>query len=207
MFDFNNSHSTQIKAIKLALKLTRLGTILVATKPTIYKLRIALSDLERNYYDTLNLTVALHPSETPERMMARVIAYCINAEAGLSFAKGLSDTDEPDLWVRTMDEQTTLWVDVGEPSPDRIKKASRQTKQVRVYSFNSKSDVWWEQNKSKFGLLKADIYRINYSEIEQFTKLLARTMDLSVTITGQSAYIVGGSDEVEVNWQVLQSEN
>ena len=97
----------------------------MATKPTIYKVRIALSDLERNYYDTLNLTVALHPSETPERMMARVMAYCINAQEGLSFAKGLSDTDEPDIWLRSMDQQTLLSIDVGEPSFDRVKKLSR----------------------------------------------------------------------------------
>ncbi|MBL4672638.1 MAG: YaeQ family protein [Arenicella sp.] len=178
----------------------------MATKPTIYKLRIALSDLERNYYDTLNLTIALHPSETPERMMARVMAYCINAQEGISFAKGLSDVDEPDIWIRTMDQQTSLWIDVGEPSHDRVKKASRQAKQVRVYSFNSKSDVWWDQGKSKFGMLKADIFRFNHSEIEALTELLARTMDLSVTITGQSAYVAGENGEVEVNWEILQSK-
>jgi uncharacterized protein YaeQ len=179
----------------------------VAIKPTIYKLRIALSDLERNYYDTLNLTVALHPSETPERMMARVMAYCINAQEGLSFAKGLSDVDEPDMWVRTLDDQTNLWIDVGEPAHDRIKKASRQARQVRVYSFNSKSDVWWEQGKSKFGMLKADIFRLNHTDIEALTSLLARTMDFSVTITGQSAYVAGDNGEVEVNWEILQSKN
>lgn len=179
----------------------------MATKPTIYKLRIALSDLERNYYDTLNLTVALHPSETPERMMARVMAYCINAQEGLSFAKGLSDVDEPDLWVRTMDDQTTLWVDVGEPSVERVKKASRQARLVRVYSFNSKSDVWWEQGKSKFGMLKAEIFRLNHLEIERLTELLTRTMDMSVTITGQSAFVASDNGEVEVNWEILQSKN
>lgn len=179
----------------------------MATKPTIYKLRIALSDLERNYYDSLNLTVALHPSETPERMMARVIAYCINAQEGLNFAKGLSDVDEPDMWVRTMDEQTTLWIDVGEPSHERVKKASRQARQVRVYSFNSKSDVWWDQGKSKFSRLDADIFRINHTDIERLTELLTRTMDLSVTITGQSAYVASDNGEVEVNWEILQSKN
>ena len=85
----------------------------MALKPTIYKLRIALSDLERNLYDSLNLTVALHPSETPQRMMARVLAYCLNAQEGLVFTKGLSEIEEPDLWVRTLDEKTTLWIDVG----------------------------------------------------------------------------------------------
>lgn len=176
----------------------------MAIKPTIYKMRIALSDLERNYYDSLNLTVALHPSETPERMMARVIAYCINAQAGLTFTKGLSEVDEPDLWVRTLDEQTALWVDVGEPAPDRIKKATRLAHNVKVYSFNSKSDAWWQQGKNKFSKLDVEITRLNTGDIEQVTELLKRTLDMSITITGQSAYITTDTGETEVNWEVLQ---
>ncbi len=178
----------------------------MAIKPTIYKLRIALSDLERNYYDTLNLTVALHPSETPERMMARVMAYCINAQEGLSFGKGLSDSEEPDLWLRSMDEQTLLSIDVGEPSFDRVKKLSRQAKHAKIYSFNSKSDVWWDQGKSKFGTLDADVYRIDHNNIQQLSQLISRTMDLSVTITGQSAYVAGDNGEVEVHWDLLQAK-
>jgi uncharacterized protein YaeQ len=178
----------------------------VATKPTIYKARIALSDLERNYYDTLNLTIALHPSETPQRMVARLMAYCINAQDDLTFTKGLSDVDEPDLWVRTMDEQTTLWIDVGEPNADRIKKSSRLARNVKVYSFNSKSDVWWEQGKGKFGLHDVEIIRFNHTQIEAISDMLTRTMDFSVTITGQSAYVAGEKGEVELHWEVLQEK-
>lgn len=177
---------------------------LVATKPTIYKARIALSDLERNYYDTLNLTVALHPSETPERMIARIMAYCLNAQDELSFSKGLSDVDEPDLWVRTMDEQTSLWIDVGEPSAERIKKSTRLAKHVKVYSFNSKSDVWWQQGQSKFAMLNADIIRFDCNQIVAISAMLSRTMDLSVTITGQSAYVTSDKGDVELHWENLQ---
>ena len=178
----------------------------MATKPTIYKARIALSDLERNYYDTLNMTVALHPSETPQRMMSRIMAFCLNAQDDLVFTKGLSDVDEPDLWVRTMDEQTTLWIDVGEPNAERIKKSTRLARHVKVYSFNSKSDVWWAQGKGKFGMLDAEIIRFNYHEVERLTELLARTMDLSVTITGMSAFVASDNGEVEISWETLQSK-
>ncbi|GAL33437.1 YaeQ protein [Vibrio maritimus] len=41
----------------------------MALKPTIYKFRVALTDMNRDYYDSLNLTVALHPSENQQRMM------------------------------------------------------------------------------------------------------------------------------------------
>ena len=60
----------------------------MALKPTIYKFKIALADLNRQYYDTLNLTVAQHPSETLERMMARMLAFCLNAQESLAFTKG-----------------------------------------------------------------------------------------------------------------------
>ena len=176
----------------------------MALKPTIYKLRIALSDLERNYYDTLNLTVALHPSETQERMMARVLAFCLNAQEGLVFTKGLSDVEEPDVWVRTMDDKITLWLDVGEPDAERIKKSTRKAEQVKVYSFNSKSDTWWEQNKGKFSRLNAEIIRIDHKQVTQLATLIERTVDWSVTITGQSAYVAGDQGEVEITWETLQ---
>ncbi len=103
----------------------------MALKPTIYKFNISLSDINRNYYDTLNLTVAQHPSENPERMMARVLAFCLNAQELLVFTKGLSEPDVPDIWVRTLDDQVALWIDVGEPAVERIKKATRLAKSVR----------------------------------------------------------------------------
>ncbi|RVU86292.1 YaeQ family protein [Leucothrix sargassi] len=176
----------------------------MAIKPTIYKVRISLSDLERDYYDAINLTIAQHPSETLERMMVRVLAYCINAQEDLELTKGLDEVEEPDLWVRTMDEQTNLWVDVGEPAPERIKKASNRAKEVKVYSFNTKSDVWWAQGESKFtGIKNSSYYRFSWESISALAALVERTMDLSVTITGDSAYVAAAGGEVEVAWEVL----
>ena len=178
----------------------------MAIKPTIYKQRIAVTDLERNYYDTLNLTIAQHPSETEQRFMARVLAYILNAQVRLSFTKGLSAVDEPDIWLREMDDQLTLWIDIGEPAVDRVKKATRQARQVKVYSFNTKSDVWWQQNQSKMAMLNASVYRFDAASIEAFAKLLERTMDYSVTITGDSAYIATQQGECEVAWETLQDK-
>ena len=176
----------------------------MALKPKIHKLKIALSDLNRNYYDSLNLTIAQHPSETTERMMARILAFCINAQAHLEFTKGLSDVDDPDIWARSLDGQLMLWIDVGEPSVDRIKKATRLARTVNVYSFNSKSDVWWDKGREKFGELKASVFRFQWEDIQALAALQQRTMDLSMTITGDSAYIATESGECEVSWVPLQ---
>ena len=178
----------------------------MAIKPTIYKFRISLSDLNRDYYDTLNLTLAQHPSETIERMMVRVLAFCINAQDNLVFTKGLSEVDEPDLWVRTLDDQTALWIEVGEPSAERIKKAGHLANKVNIYSFNSKSDIWWTQIKGKISQLKASVYKFKWEEILALAALVERTMDMSVSITGDSAYVATNLGECEVNWETLQEK-
>jgi uncharacterized protein YaeQ len=179
--------------------------LFVALKPTIYKMRIDLSDLDRNYYDTLNLTLAKHPSETLERMMARVLAFCINAQEFLAFTKGLSAAEEPDIWARTLEDNISLWIDIGEPNPDRIKKATRIAPSVKIYSFNSKSNVWWEKSREQFRELKASVFQFQWGSIQTLATLVQRTMDISVTISGDSAYIAAGSGECEVTWSLLQA--
>ncbi len=177
----------------------------MALKPTIYKFKIALTDLNRNYYDTLNLTIAQHPSETLERMMARMLVFCLNAQESLAFTKGLSTAEEPDLWAHTPDGRIALWIDVGEPAPERIKKATRIAQAVKVYSFNSKSNVWWTQEQSKFNQLTAAVFQFQWPAMQTLARQTQRTMDISVTITEESAYVATELGECEVNWAVLKT--
>lgn len=164
-----------------------------------------MSDLDRNYYDTLNLTLAKHPSETLERMMARMLAFCINAQEHLAFTRGISVVEEPDIWTRTLDDKIALWIDIGEPAVDRIKKATRIASAVKVYSFNSKADVWWEKGRQDFNALKVSIFQFQWGCIQALAKLVQRTMDISVTITDDSAYVAAGAGECEVAWSLLQA--
>lgn len=74
----------------------------MALKSTIYKAQIQLADMDRQVYADHALTLALHPSETEERLMVRLLAFALLAPSDdrrgrLEFAKGLSDPDEPDL--------------------------------------------------------------------------------------------------------------
>ena len=176
----------------------------MALKPTIYKLQIVVSDMNADFYDSLSLTVAQHPSETLERMMARILASCLNAQQRPVFTRGLSAVDEPDLWTRTLDDQIALWVDVGEPAADRIKKSCRQSAAVKVYSFNAKSDVWWQQLQDKVKGFNVSVYRFDWAALQDLSITIQRTMDMSVTISGQSIYVSSDQGENEIAWQILQ---
>ena len=176
-----------------------LECFLMAIKPTIYKLRIAISDFNREYYDSLQLTVALHPSETLERMMVRIVAYCLNAQENLTFTKGLSKVEEPDIWVKTLDDLVTLWIDVGEPSPERIKKSSRLAPEVKVYSFNSKSDTWWKQTKDKVNQFSnVKFYQFDWQQAQTLATFAKRTMDWSLSISDDTVYVAAENQECEL---------
>lgn len=178
----------------------------MALKPTIFKMNVNRSDLNNDVYDAFNLTVAQHPSENLERMMARVIALCLHSqEEFITFTKGLSNVDEPDIWAKSLSDEFLLWIDMGEPAFERIKKASRLAKSVSIYSFNSKSDVWWEQGMKDFSTLKnLSVFQFQFEQIQQLAKLTKRTMEISITISGESAYVATDLGECEVTLSVLQ---
>jgi len=179
----------------------------MALKPTIYKFSIDLADMNRGKYESLNLTVAQHPSESIERMMVRVLAYCIDADDQLVFTKGVSAVDEPDLWMHTLDGQLSLWIDIGEPSVDRVKKAVRTAKNVKIYSLNTKSDIWWQQSEEKLSNLTFWVYQLQWASVQSLAKLVQRTMNFSLSITDNSAFIAAENGELEISWDVLKSGN
>ena len=46
----------------------------MAIKATVIKLDLTISDMDRDYYQQHNLTMAQHPSETEQRLILRTIA-------------------------------------------------------------------------------------------------------------------------------------
>ena len=47
----------------------------MAANATVFRAELQVSDMDRHYYATHALTLARHPSETNERLMARLVAY------------------------------------------------------------------------------------------------------------------------------------
>jgi uncharacterized protein YaeQ len=48
------------------------------------------------------------------------------------------------------------------------------------------------------------VYRLPWENIRALAALVQRTMDLSVTITGDSAYVAAAAGECNVTWVPLQ---
>ena len=120
------------------------------------------------------------------------------------FCKGLSDTEEPDLWMHSLDGNLELWIDVGGPAVDRIKKATRVASVVKVYCFNSKASTWWELNRDSLSRLSASIMQFQWNEIQALANMVDRTMDVSITISDSSAYVATEQGNCELSLHLLQ---
>ncbi len=104
----------------------------MARNATIYRAELELSHVDRDVYADLRLTVARHPSETLERTVMRLLAFGLRYDEGLEFGRGVSATDEPDLWRRAGDGRVIEWIEVGQPEAKRLIKASRQSGRCQV---------------------------------------------------------------------------
>src|SRR4051812_49553939 len=81
--------------------------------------------MDRGVYESLELRVARHPSETIEFMLVRVLAYCLEYTEGIAMTTGLSTGDEPALVVRDLTGRVTAWIEVGFPDAARLHRGSK----------------------------------------------------------------------------------
>src|SRR5207237_6449204 len=106
----------------------------VALTSTIYNVSVDLSDVDRGVYQSFALRMAMHPSETMEYMVTRLLAYCLEYTEGIEMTAGLSDGDEPAIVVRDLTGRITAWIEIGMPDADRLHRASKLAQRVAVYT-------------------------------------------------------------------------
>ncbi|WP_286237657.1 YaeQ family protein [Neptuniibacter halophilus] len=172
----------------------------MALKPTLYKLTLNLVDMNRDIYLTDKLTLVLHPSETETRMMVRLLAYALNHESDLAFSRGLSATDEPDLWTVQGDGAVHLWIEVGQASAERLRKGVSRADRVRLYAYGSETDIWWnKQGGALSELPKTEIYRFDPAGVDSLAALCSRNMELTLTISEEQIFLSDGEQQAEVS--------
>ena len=150
----------------------------MATKATVVKAELQISDMDRHYYATHNLTLAQHPSETDER---------------LEFGRGISNEDEPDLWERDYVGDIKLWIDLGQPDESRIKKACARAERVVVVTYGGNaSDIWWDKIASSLTRLKnLTVIDIPTAVVDALPAIGERGMRLNVLIQDGELQLMG----------------
>jgi uncharacterized protein YaeQ len=164
----------------------------MAIKSTIFKANLQIADIDNAYYADHALTLARHPSETDERMMIRLAALALNAhklqtvcggDGTLAFGAGLSNPDEPDVWLRDFTGQTRLWVEVGQPEDKPVIKACGKADDVQVYCFHHAAEVWWRGIENKLTRPQnLSVWRVPTEASQALAQLAQRSMQLQATV-------------------------
>ncbi len=155
----------------------------MALKSTVYKAELEIVDLDRHYYETHKLTLARHPSETDERMMIRLLAFALNAHERLEFGKGISDSEEPDLWRRDLTGEIELWIELGHPDARVLSKAAARARKVLVYTYSANPDRWWDPVAKDLSALKnLSVVSVESDASKALAALARPTMRLQCSI-------------------------
>lgn len=135
----------------------------MALASTLYRFKIELSDLEKSNYQSLDIRVAQHPSETMAYLLTRVFAYALSYEDGLEFSsEGLNNPEGPT--IRTLDHSrgssndVKLWIEIGNPSERKMHKASKASEKLRIYTYKDPQVLMNEMSKH-------DIYKKDQIEV------------------------------------------
>ncbi|MGN6512646.1 MAG: YaeQ family protein [Lysobacteraceae bacterium] len=170
----------------------------MASKATVIKAELQVSDLDRHYYATHHLTLAQHPSETEERLMVRLLAFALHADARLEFGRGLSDEDEPALWRRDYTGAIEQWIEVGQPEESRLRKASGRAREVVVVTYGGQAaDAWWSRNAATLARLRnLTVVDIAAADVAAIARLFDRGMRLTAMIQDGEVQLMDASRTV-----------
>lgn len=170
----------------------------MALPSTIYRASVQLSDLDRQIYEQLQTTIAQHPSETAERLVARLLAYALCFREELVFTKGVGSGDEPDLWSKGPDGRVQLWIEVGLPDPEKLAKSCRHVERAILFAFGSGLNRWLPQHQVKLASIpNLTVIGLDFGFLSQLAENLQRVISWSLTVTEGNLYLTVGSQTLE----------
>jgi uncharacterized protein YaeQ len=176
----------------------------LALKSTIYKAQLQIADMDRGVYAEHSLTLALHPSETEERLLIRLLAFALHVPQDdhrgmLEPARGLADADQPDLWQHDLSGQLVQWIELGQPDERRLAKACGRAEQVHVYSYSAATPIWWATIATKVTRLNnLSVWQIPADQAKALAALAKRGMQWQVTVQDGTVWVNDGGESLEV---------
>jgi uncharacterized protein YaeQ len=167
----------------------------MALTATIHTFDIELADSDRHVYESLALRVARHPSESPEFLIARVLAFALEFTEGIQFSRGLSEPDAPAIEVRDLTGALRAWIDVGLPDADRLHRAGKVAPRVAVYTHRDPDLLLGRLAGQRIHRVDAlELYAIDRALVAALAARLERRMTFGLSVTGRDLYVAVGAE-------------
>jgi uncharacterized protein YaeQ len=169
----------------------------MALTATLYNFDVDLADNDRGVYESLAIRLAQHPSESDEYLIARLVAYLLEYDEGLTVSRGVSEPDEPALSVRDLTGAIKSWIDIGTPDAARLHKASKASPRVAVYCH--KDPAQWLRQLEGAAIHRAEaleLYALDRGLINALVSRLERRMAFAVSINDRELMVSIGDENL-----------
>jgi uncharacterized protein YaeQ len=167
----------------------------LALGATIHQFNVQLSHVDRSVYESLDLRIARHPSESEEFLSARVLAFCIEQREGLAFSKGLAEPDQPALEVRDLTGAMRAWIDIGTPDAARLHRASKAAPRVAVYTHQDAERYWGSLAGERIHRGESlELYGLDRALVAALVRRLDRRMEFELSVTDGMLYMTIGDE-------------
>ena len=167
----------------------------MAIGATIHQFSVQLSHVDRGVYESLDLRVARHPSESEEFLCARLLAFCLEQREGLAFSKGLNEPDQPALEVRDLTGTLKEWIEIGAPDAPRLHRASKAAQRVAVYTHHDAERYWATLTGEKIHRAEAlELYGLDRALVAALVARLDRRMAFDLSVTDGTLYLTLGEE-------------
>ena len=168
----------------------------MALTATVYNFEIELSDVDRGVYESLAFKAAQHPSETPEYLLTRVLAYCLEYAEGIAFSKGgLSEPDEPAIAIRDLTGALRAWIEVGSPDAARLHRASKAAPRVAVYTHRDPAALVRQLAGARIHRREAiELLGVDRELLDALVARLDRRMRVALAVTDRQLWVTVGDE-------------
>jgi uncharacterized protein YaeQ len=167
----------------------------MALSATIYNIQLDLADNDRSVYESLDLRVARHPSESEEYLVTRVLAYALEYTEGIEFSRGISDPDEPTIAVRDLTGALKVWIEIGTPDAARLHKASKAAPRAVVYTHKDPAQLVARLAGERIHRADAvELWAIDRAFIAEVVGRLDRRMSFSLSVTDRDLLLSIGAE-------------
>jgi uncharacterized protein YaeQ len=171
----------------------------VALTATVHRVAVTLSDVDRSVYESLELRLARHPSESARYLLTRLFAYCLSYAEGIAFSKGgVSSADEPPVSIHDPTGRLVAWIDVGSPSAERLHRASKAAERVEVYTHADLAPL--RKEAASRPIHRAEdiaVWRLEPRMLDALEAKLERSMEIELARNDGGLYVTVGGGVIE----------
>jgi uncharacterized protein YaeQ len=172
----------------------------MALQASTKRFQVQLSNVDAGVYATLDLRLAQQPSENDRFLFTRLLAFCYlyrdDDQSVLAFSKGgIATPDDPAIARHSLDGRLLQWCEVGNPSAERLHKASKSAPEVFLFTQHDPDRVVAELARAEIHRREELlIYALEPSLLDQLAAALSeRGGNFDLTIAEQTLYATAGA--------------